>query len=141
MCYRDAVPTLNFNNIHVACLSGNNGHGKSALLDSITWALWGQSRTRTQDELIHQGLNDMMVELEFAARSQTYKVSRRYSRRGKQSGTTILEFLVSSNGSFKPITGNTVRDTETRIKEILNMDYETFVNTAFLLQGLSLIHI
>tara|TARA_B100000686_G_C16793188_1_gene980260 strand:+ start:573 stop:3662 length:3090 start_codon:yes stop_codon:yes gene_type:complete len=135
MCYRDAVPTLNFNNIHVACLSGNNGHGKSALLDSITWALWGQSRTRTQDELIHQGLTDMMVELEFAARSQTYKVSRRYSRRGKQSGTTILEFLVSSNGSFKPITGNTVRDTETRIKEILNMDYETFVNTAFLLQG------
>ena len=66
MCYRDAVPTLNFNNIHVACLSGDNGHGKSALLDSITWALWGQSRTRTQDELIHQGLNDMMVELEFA---------------------------------------------------------------------------
>ena len=41
LCYRENVPPLNFNGVHVACICGSNGHGKSALLDSITWALWG----------------------------------------------------------------------------------------------------
>ena len=81
LSYADNVPELDFEPFKMLLFSGNNGHGKSALLDSITWALWGQSRTRTQDELIHQGLTDMMVELEFAARSQTYKVSRRRQKR------------------------------------------------------------
>ena len=83
MCYREP-PMLNLEPLQVACLCGKNGHGKSALLDAITWVLWGQSRTRTQDELIHQGQTDMVVDLEFLARGQTYRVSRRHSRkRGK----------------------------------------------------------
>ena len=55
MCYRDNVPTLDFESLHVACLCGENGHGKSALLDAITWALWGSARASQQHELIHQG--------------------------------------------------------------------------------------
>ena len=134
MCYRDNVPELDLQGIHVACLCGDNGHGKSALLDSITWALWGQSRARRQDDLVHQGLGDMAVELEFSARSQRYRVSRRYARRGAQ-GHTILELAVWSGAGFTPDTLNSVRETEEHIRSILNMDYETFVNTAFLLQG------
>lgn len=134
MCYRDNVPSLDLESIHVACLCGDNGHGKSALLDGITWALWGRARASTQDELVHQGMEDMSVELEFSARDQRYRVSRRYSRRGK-SGSTILELQVSGGDGFQPITGNSVRDTEARIRDLLHMDYDTFVNTAFLLQG------
>jgi len=134
MCYRDDVPPLDLEGIHLACLCGDNGHGKSALLDSITWALWGKARTSTQDELVHQGQEDMAVELEFSARDQRYRVSRRYARRGK-SGSTILELQVASGDGFRAITGNTVRDTEARIRDLLHMDYDTFVNTAFLLQG------
>ena len=44
MCYRENVPLLDFDGIHLACLTGANGHGKSALLDAITWALWGKAR-------------------------------------------------------------------------------------------------
>lgn len=134
MCYRDNVPSLDLETIHVACLCGDNGHGKSALLDGITWALWGRARASTQDELVHQGMEDMAVELEFSARDQRYRVSRRYSRRGK-SGSTILELQVSGGDGFQPITGNSVRETEARIRDLLHMDYDTFVNTAFLLQG------
>ena len=136
MCYRDNVPTLELEGIHVACLSGQNGHGKTALLDAITWVLWGQSRARTQEELVHQGQQDMAVELEFIARAQRYRVSRGYSRsaRSKQ-GTTLFELQVVSDDGLRPITGNTVRETEAQIREMLHMDYDTFVNTAFLLQG------
>lgn len=136
MCYRDNVPPLELENIHVACLCGDNGHGKSALLDAITWVLWGASRARTQDELIHQGQQDMAVELEFLARGQRYRVSRRHSRaaQGRQ-GATILDLQVYSENGFVPISGNSVRETEARLRDILHMDYDTFVNTAFLLQG------
>lgn len=136
MCYRDEVPALDLEPIHVACLCGDNGHGKTALLDAITWALWGQARSRTQDELVHQGQTDMAVELDFTARGQRYRVSRRHSRSARsRQGATILELQVASDNGYRPITGNTIRDTEARIRDTLHMDYETFVNTAFLRQG------
>ena len=136
MCYRDNVPPLDLEGVHVACLCGDNGHGKTAILDAITWALWGQARTRTQEELIHQGQLDMAVELEFRARDQRYRVSRRHSRSARsRQGTSILELQVASDNGFRPITDSTLRDTEARVRDILHMDYDTFVNTAFLRQG------
>ena len=136
MCYRGNAPVLDLEPLHVACLSGQNGHGKTALLDAITWALWGHARARTQEELVHQGERDMAVDLEFMARDQRHRVIRRHSRslRGGQ-GSTILELQVSSGNGFRPISGNTLRETEAEIDKLLHMDYDTFINTAYLRQG------
>tara|TARA_A100001037_G_scaffold112318_1_gene102382 strand:+ start:13947 stop:16526 length:2580 start_codon:yes stop_codon:yes gene_type:complete len=137
MCYGSSPQILEFSGIHLACLCGSNGHGKTALLDAITWALWGHTRTRTQEELVHQGQLDMSVELDFSARAQKYKVIRRYSRSsGAKQGVTILELQVAySSENYQAITQNTLRETEHKIKELLNLDYDTFINTAFLRQG------
>ena len=136
MCYREDVPVLDLDGVHVACLCGDNGHGKTALLDAMTWALWGQARARTQEELVHQGQLDMAVELDFMAHDQRYRVSRRHSRsaRSKQ-GATILEFQVLTGNGARPITGNVMRDTQKLIHQTIHMDYETFTNTAYLRQG------
>lgn len=136
MCYRGEAPILDLEGIHVACLSGDNGHGKTALLDAITWVLWGQTRARTQEELVHQGQQDMLVELDFIARAQRYRVNRRHSRgvRNRQ-GTTILELQMHASDIPQAITGNSIKDTEKLIREILNMDYDTFINTSYLRQG------
>ncbi|MFW0860035.1 MAG: AAA family ATPase [Dehalococcoidia bacterium] len=136
MCYRDNAPPLDFAGIHVACLCGDNGNGKSALLDAMTWALWGESRARSDDDLIHQGQSEMGVEFEFLAGQVRYRVVRKRSRsRPRRPGQTLLEFQVMHNGGFNPITGNTVRETEHKIRDTLRMDYQTFINSAFLVQG------
>ena len=137
LCYRDNTPTLDLESVHLACLCGDNGHGKSALLDAITFALWGSSRLgdRNHDDLIHKGQSDMLVELEFESAGERYRVARRRAR-GRSQGRTGLEFFIrNSEGDWRAITGNTVRDTERFITERIRMDHETFVNTAFLRQG------
>ncbi|MEJ2747876.1 MAG: AAA family ATPase, partial [Anaerolineae bacterium] len=53
LSYRDTA-VLNFNGIHLACISGANGAGKSTILDAMTWALFGQSRSRSDDDLVNK---------------------------------------------------------------------------------------
>ena len=137
LCYRDNTPTLDLESVHLACLCGDNGHGKSALLDAITFALWGSSRLgdRNHDDLIHKGRSDMLVELEFESSGERYRVVRRRAK-GRTQGRTGLEFFIQNSASeWRAITGNTVRDTQDFITERIRMDHETFVNTAFLRQG------
>ena len=143
LCYREDVPTLDFQGIHVACLCGSNGHGKSALLDAITWCLWGESRAKTQDALISYGADEMRVELEFVARDTAYRAIRSRSRGGvrRRQGATDLQFQVlggpgqDRTGEARPIPGNNIRETQARIEQTIGMDYDSFVNSAFLLQG------
>ena len=155
MCYRDEQ-TLDFSGIHLACLAGDNGHGKSALLDAITWALWGRARARRDDELIALGETEMWVEFEFGLGPQRYRVWRQRSKKGR--GQSDLHFYIwNPTPGIEPLGGLGVRPAEAstpddsgdwqllddgglverqaQIIRTLRLDYETFVNSAFLLQG------
>ncbi|HET9222464.1 MAG TPA: SMC family ATPase, partial [Roseiflexaceae bacterium] len=134
MCYRDDVPPLELDGISIACLSGDNGAGKSALLDAITWALWGEARLKSDDELIAMGAQEMEVELIFALDGQDYRVIRKRSR-AKRAGQSWLDFQVRNNGSWKPISGATIRETQQAIQGTLRMGYDIFANSAYLRQG------
>ncbi len=133
MCYRDDVPPLSFEGIHLACLTGSNGHGKSALLDAITWAVWGKSRAKHDDELIHQGQVEMEVEYTFELGGTVYRILRK--RESKKPGRTLLDLQVQHSAGFRSIAGTTIRATQSAIDKLLRMDYDTFTNSAFLLQG------
>jgi len=137
MCYRDNVSPLSFEGIHTACISGDNGNGKSALIDAITWALWGEARGKSEDELINQGSSEMGVEFDFMVGEQLYRVVRRRSRPRRPGSTaqSALEFYIGTGDAFRPISGSTRTETEQKIIAILRMTYDTFTNSAFLKQG------
>jgi len=137
MPYRDNVPALYFGGIHTASICGNNGNGKSAIIDAITWALWGQTRAKRDDDIIHTGQNETEVEFEFSVDSQLYRIIRKHSRPKRQSasGQTSLDLFVSTDDEFKLISGNTIQQTQQKIIDTLHMDYDTFTNSAFLRQG------
>jgi len=138
LCYRDNVPPIPLEHIHLACLCGNNGAGKSALLDAMTWALWGKARSGGHHEgLIHSGQEEMEVELEFLVRGQRYRVIRKYARaRPGRPARHLCDLQVADGAGFRSISGVNLRETQHKIeREVLRLDYETFINSAFLLQG------
>ena len=137
LCYRENVEPLDFAGIHVACICGSNGHGKSALLDSITWALWGKARGKVQDEMISYGADECRVELDFSSRGQNYRVIRSHGRGGRRrrGGPSDLQLMVLEGDTARSITGDMIRETKSRIDQIIGMDYDTFINSAFLVQG------
>lgn len=134
LAFRDPGP-LTFEGIHIACLAGPNGAGKSSLLDAITWAVWGKARTNAPDELIHQGQTEMRVALTFDLGSVRFRVSRQ--RKAGKRGISLLELQVwdPETESWRGISEKTIRATQKKIIDLLRLDYETFVNSAFLVQG------
>ena len=136
MCYGEDVPSLNLEPVHIACISGDNGYGKTALLDAITWAIWGKARAKTQDELVNVARNTMFVELDFFAGESRYRVTRTYTKgRGASSGKSELNLSIIIGNTVTSLMANTIRETEEKIVNLLNMDYETFINTSYLKQG------
>ena len=70
LSYGEEVPPLDFTQFHVACLSGANGQGKSALLEALAWAIWGEGRKGNQERkadssLLRLGKDNMMVDIIF----------------------------------------------------------------------------
>ncbi|MGD1905918.1 MAG: exonuclease subunit SbcC [Leptolyngbyaceae cyanobacterium] len=129
LSYRTA--TLDFRGLHVACISGPNGAGKSSLLEAIAWAVWGYGRAATEDAVIHQGALEAQVDFVFKHHHQVYRILR--SRYRNQGGN--LEFQVQTDEGFRPLTRRTMRATQQVIIQVLRLDYDTFVNSAYLRQG------
>jgi len=145
LSYRDPAE-VDFTAFHLACISGSNGAGKSSLLDAMTWALFGQARKR-DESVINLQSKAAEVAFTFEYEGNTYRVLRSLPR-GK---TTALEFqilddgpqtaddetrsTVLSSGMWRPLTERSVRETQARIEQVLRLDYETFINASFFLQG------
>ena len=131
LSYHDTVE-LDFTLFDLACISGPNGAGKSSLLDAFTWVLFGQARRR-DESLINLHSNAAEVSLVFVYEANTYRVQRTLPK-GR---TTSLEFQIRepSDGKWKVLTGATLRNTQELIEHTLRLDYETFVNASFFLQG------
>lgn len=143
LSYGTTAEPLDFGRFHVACLSGGNGQGKSALLDAITWALWGEARKATDarkpdEDLLRIGAREMEVELVFDLADIRYRVVRSFQR--SASGKTTkpgLEFQVLDGDAYRPLTAGSVNETQAVINDTIRLDYDTFINSAFLLQGRS----
>lgn len=130
LSYLDTVE-ISFEDFDLACISGQNGAGKSSILDGITWALFDKSRG-SGEEIINSRADAAEVILDFDYEGSLYRVQRSKAR-GK---TAVLEFFIRDEGErWRPLTESSIRATEAKIQKILRMDYETFINASFFLQG------
>ncbi len=124
--------SLDFSGLHTACICGANGAGKSSLLEGITWAIWGQCRAVSEDDAISTGAMDVRVDFTFQMHSETYRIIRSRQR----DGSGGLEFQIETSGDgFRTLTQRGIRATQVLIDQYLKIDYDTFVNSAYLRQG------
>jgi DNA repair protein SbcC/Rad50 len=131
LSYRDPIE-LDFSTFDLACISGANGAGKSSLLDAITWVLFGEARGKSSDVInLHSDVKAAEVGLTFQHEENVYHVQRTLPR----NKSTVLEFQIRNSSGWRPLTEKTTRDTQARIEQTLRLDYDTFVNASFFLQG------
>ena len=131
LSYHDPVE-LDFTGFELACISGQNGAGKSSLLDAITWSLFGEARGKSSDVInLRADVKAAEVTLTFQHEENTYRVQRSLPR----NKNTVLEFQVRTQTGWKPLSEKTTRETQARIEQTLRLDFDTFVNASFFLQG------
>jgi exonuclease SbcC len=133
--YREAVE-IDFTGLDLVCISGPNGAGKSSLLDAITYALYGQARKR-DEAIINETCDKAEVSLEFGYQQEVYKIVRSITRgKGSQVDFFIRKPEDADGGSsWRTLTERTLSETNAKILRTLGLDYETFINASFFLQG------
>lgn len=138
LSYRGETPAFDFSAIHIACLSGDNGAGKSSFLEAIHWAIWGEARL-SEREIITTGEQDMFVALTFMVNNISYRIHRSFNtNRGSAGGSKLLLEQASDAQPTKwaSLNGGTIRETQQRItNNIIGMSYAVFQNSAYLRQG------
>jgi exonuclease SbcC len=141
LSYGENPQTIDFDNESIISFIGNNGHGKSALLESITWALWGQARrsqgvTKSDDMLLHLGSHSMFVTLTIIVKNNIYKIHRTCEKKHNRIYTN-LEFYSIVENEEKNLANAHQKDTQALIEKIIGISYDMFINTVYLKQGAS----
>jgi exonuclease SbcC len=135
LSYQEAA-TLDLTTLELACIAGENGAGKSSLLDAITWVLFGRCRAPGRDDVVNRLAARMKesarVQLDFELEGALYRVMR-VQEPGK-TGVLELQLGIGSD-EWKPLSEPTLSATQNELERLLRMNYETFTNASFLLQG------
>jgi DNA repair exonuclease SbcCD ATPase subunit len=120
----------------VAAIVGGNGVGKSSIVEAITYSLFGQTRAKSDDELSYSYnneekkwvVNEFFVKMKFELNGKIYQIQRGRAN----GGGTNLKF--GYDNDFQ-LSGNTIKDTEKTIQNILGMDYSSFTSSVMLRQN------
>ena len=140
LSYGPEPQIIDFLSYNLICLSGKNGHGKSALLDAMTWALWGQARktsgtSKADEGLVHLGQKHMLVIFDFEINGVTYRVRREFVKTQSNPFSALDFGIVKDDESFTTLTDKTIKVTQTKLEKTIGITYESFINSAFLRQG------
>ena len=75
-CYRDRQPALDFSELTLFAIAGPTGAGKSSILDTMLYALFGKVPRIGKhgiSEFISHGRDGMSVALDFRVRGRDYQ--------------------------------------------------------------------
>ncbi|MFI7300254.1 AAA family ATPase [Streptomyces sp. NPDC050121] len=128
--------TIDFTDKRLLAILGHTGVGKSTILESIIFALYGASswskRPEAAYELINKGCPSMYVAFEFSANGREWSVRRTLHTDKKKRPKAVLEPLTEGAADMRIDNKSAVTEAVT---EIIGLDYDGFVSTVLLRQG------
>jgi len=106
------------------CLVGGLGCGKSSILYSIDFALFGDPIGRSYDYLLREGENHGKVTVQFVQNGKSYKICRGLKRRGKGISQDFDELkLFEGENLIASVKSDAVAE---QLKAITGLDKELF---------------
>jgi len=125
---------LEFNN-DATVFVGQNGAGKSSIIDAITFSLFGTHMRKNNKSLIRRGANKALVKVEFSANGRNYKTVRQIDAKG----TLTAKFLEKSGDGFVPIAeGERKQFGESmtqEVEKVLGINFEKLKIASIVQQG------
>jgi len=114
---------------------GDNGAGKSSIIDAITFSLFGKHTRKNNKGLIRRGANQGFAKIEFSANGKNYQTIRKIDSKG----TLTAQFAEDVNGKLIPIAeGERKQFGESmtkHVEETLGMDFEKLKIASIVQQG------
>lgn len=131
---------IDFNNLGTCLITGknnsdskvkSNGSGKSSLIVSLIWCLFGSTPNGIKNEVVNSFYNKgCSVFVDFDVDSVNYKIRRSVKHKEYKTGLIILK-------NNEDISAKNKKDSNDIIKEILNINQDLFLQLIFLSQGFS----
>nr|AIF07012.1 SMC domain-containing protein (sbcC) [uncultured marine thaumarchaeote KM3_198_G09] len=114
---------------------GDNGAGKSNIIDAITFSLFGEHTRKNNKGLIRRGANQGFAKIEFSANGKNYQAVRKIDSKG----TLTAQFAEDMDGKLVPIAeGERKQFGESMTKHVegtLGMDFEKLKIASIVQQG------
>jgi len=114
---------------------GQNGAGKSSIIDAITFSLFGAHTRKNNKSLIRRGANKSLVKVDFSANGKNYRTVRQIDAKG----TLTAQFLEKNGEDFIPIAEGERKQfgesmTE-EVEKVLGINFEKLKIASIVQQG------
>ena len=114
---------------------GQNGAGKSSIIDAITFSLFGAHTRKNNKSLIRRGANKSLVKVDFSANGKNYRTVRQIDAKG----TLTAQFLEKNGEDFIPIAEGERKqfgDSMTEeVEKVLGINFEKLKIASIVQQG------
>ncbi|MFB3096432.1 MAG: AAA family ATPase [Nitrosopumilaceae archaeon] len=119
----------------VTVFVGDNGSGKSSIIDAITFALFGQHTRKSNKGLIRRGASQGFAKVNFTINGKFYQAERKIDTKGTLSATFIQkiddEEITLASGERKQFGESMTKEVEARI----GLDFDRLKIASIVQQG------
>ena len=113
---------------------GENGAGKSSLLDAICFALYREAGRGGLHSLIRRGASRALVRLEFEVSGRRFLVEREIRRRARGRAVSDAR-LYALDGDSRKLLAYSPTQVDREVRRILGMDRQMFLTAVYVRQG------
>ena len=114
----------------ISVIVGENGAGKSTILEAISFALFKQHTAKKIDDLVRNNAQHMSVSLEFISNGREYRIVRSKKSNIKSS----LYKRTSVEGDYVLMCSGD-REVADEIRQVVDIDSDLFLNAIYIRQG------